>query len=169
MINFVNHFGTQLLSLFIRFAKVANHEKLINTNGFSMLLLFRDLTNPRYFGPHFSLFFKLYAKKVDWGTPSQSSGRQHGTQNRPSGVKTSLDYNTRNSLWPPRETLAFKRPPEAPKGPILNDSVCILVPLWRSPFFRPDFLMLLGRPLVRFWCPFGIVLVTTGSLLQDSQ
>ena len=41
--------------------------------------------------------------------------------------------------------------------------------LWRPHFFRPDFLMLSGRPLARFWYPFGIVLVPTGSLWQDFQ
>ena len=93
--NFGSHFGTQLLSIFIFVAKVANHETHIKqTNVFSKCLIFRDLTFLIQFrsqihiffsGPHFLIFYRLHAKKVDMGTPSKSSVRQHGTPNRPSG------------------------------------------------------------------------------------
>ena len=83
------------------------------------------LNSPFLFGPHFLSFCELYAKKLDLGIPSKSSGRQHGTQNRPSGAKElpkSIQdvLFSRSKNWPA---------PQSPQGLLFDNCLCI----WGSP------------------------------------
>ena len=78
-------------------------------------------------GLHFFHFMLIFCKKLVWGTPSKSSWRHM----RPKIDQVAPKWSPNSFPRDPNgvlNRLLLQMPPEAPKGPILNDFVCILVP-----------------------------------------
>ena len=75
----------------------------------------------RSWWPFFNDLYWSCTKTIDFGTPSKSSGRQNGAQNRSSDAKSAPKLIWWTPLGPFLKPTCFQDPPETPRGFIFDD------------------------------------------------
>ena len=145
---FINS-GIQFLSRFKLVLKVTNHEKHKKNNDVLRCLLFRDLIFLIKFRSQIhmlfrtsciSLFFEIYDKHLDLGTPSKSSGRQHGPE---------IDRVGPKGENKPNQDKYSERPWN---DPAFHETIVITVPFGPTGFLTTFVRWKLAHILLMFFC-----------------